>query len=75
MQIPPHSKSNPEFEGRCKLNGKPMTQSVVAILREQAGDELPADAAWRVDEKAIKFVKMPTDGLLCPRDGILERSS
>src|SRR6476659_6773568 len=44
LQIPPHSKSNPEFEGRCKLNGKPMAQSVIAILRDQAGDELPADA-------------------------------
>jgi hypothetical protein len=73
LEIPPHSKSNPKFEGRCTQNGKKMGGSVVAILREQPGkDELPADAAWRIDEKLIKFVKAPTDGLLCPRDGITE---
>jgi hypothetical protein len=73
LQIPPHSKTNPKFDGRCKLKGKPMTESVVAILRDQAGqNELPADMAWRIDEKSVKFVKIPTDGLLCPRDGISE---
>jgi hypothetical protein len=73
LQIPPHSKSNPEFQGRCKLKGKPMPESVVAILRDQSGqDELPADAAWKIDEKLVKFVKMSADGLLCPRDGISE---
>jgi hypothetical protein len=72
LQIPPHSKSNPEFQGFCKLKGKVMRESVVAILRDQSGqDELPADAAWKIDERAVKFVKMPTDDLLCPRDGIL----
>jgi hypothetical protein len=75
LQIPPHSKSNPEFQGRCKLKGKLMPESVVAILREQSGqDELPADAAWKIDEKLVKFVKMSTDGMLCPRDGISEPS-
>lgn len=72
LPIPAHSKSNPQFEGRCKLNGKLMPQSVVAILRDQAGqDELPAEMAWRIDEKLVKFVKVAsTDGMLCPRDGI-----
>ena len=75
LQIPPHSKSNPEFQGRCKLKGKLMPESVVAILRDQGGqDELPADAAWKIDEKLVKFVKMSTDGMLCPRDGITEPS-
>lgn len=75
LQIPPHSKSNPEFQGRCKLKGKLMPESVVAILRDQSGqDELPADAAWKIDEKVVKFVKMSTDGMLCPRDGISEPS-
>jgi hypothetical protein len=61
LQIPPHSKSNPEFQGRCKLKGKLMPESVVAILRDQGGqDELPADAAWRIDEKVIKFIKVST---------------
>ena len=76
LQIPPHSKSNPEFQGRCKLKGKETPGNVVAILRDQGGEnELPADAAWRIDEKAVKFVKLPTDGLLCPRDGISEPGS
>ena len=43
LQIPPHSKSNPEFQGRCKLKGKLMPDSVVAILRDQGShNELPA---------------------------------
>jgi hypothetical protein len=75
LQIPPHSKSNPEFQGRCKLRGKLMPDSVVAILRDQGGhNDLPADAAWRIDKKVIKFIKVSTDGMLCPRDGISEPS-
>jgi hypothetical protein len=73
LEIPSHSKSNPEFQGRCKVKGKLMPQDLVAILRDQAGqDELPADAAWRIDGKAVKFIKVSTDGMLCPRDGILD---
>ncbi len=73
LQIPPHSKSNPKFEAPCKLNGKLMPETTFAILRDQGnGDELPAEAAWIVDEKAVKFIKVPTDGMLCPRDGIVE---
>jgi len=72
LQIPSHSKSNPEFEGRCKLKGKDMPEDIVAILRDQSGqDELPADAVWKIDKKAVKFVKIPTDDLLCPRNGIV----
>ncbi len=71
LQIPLHSKSNPEFQGFCKLKGKEMRDVVVAILRDQGGqDELPADAAWKIDEKGMKFVKLSTDDLLCPRSGI-----
>ena len=73
LQIPPQYKSNPKFQGRCKLKGKLMPESVVAILREQTGqDELPADAAWKIDEKVVKLVMISTDGMLCPRDGISE---
>jgi hypothetical protein len=75
LQIPPHSKSNPEFQGRCKLKGKLMPDSVVAILRDQGGhNELPADAAWRIDKKVFKLIKVSTDSMLCPRDGISEPS-
>jgi hypothetical protein len=73
LQIPPHSKTNPESQGLCKLKGKDLPETVVAILRDQTGqDDLPADAAWKIDEKAVKFVRLPTDDLLCSRDGILD---
>ena len=49
-----------------------MAESVVAVLRDQAGqDELAANVAWKIDEKAVKFAAAPTDGLLCPRAGVL----
>jgi hypothetical protein len=76
LEIPPHSESTPAFEGLCKLNGKLMSESVVAILTDESGkDELPAETAWRVDEKTVKFVKQPTGGLLCPRDGVIKAQS
>jgi hypothetical protein len=76
LAIPPHSKSNPEFEGYCKIGGKTTPESVVAILRDQSGEgDLPADAAWKIDEKSMKFIKIPTNDLLCPRDGILASPS
>ncbi|MDF2118450.1 hypothetical protein PY365_23010 [Roseiarcaceae bacterium H3SJ34-1] len=75
LELPAHSDTTPAFEGTCKLNGKPMPEYVVGTLREESGkDELQAVTAWKVDEKAIKFVKMPTDGLLCSRDGIVKTS-
>jgi hypothetical protein len=70
--IPSHSKETPQFEGSCKQNGKPLPGSVVGLLRDENGkDELQAIAAWHVNEKSIKFVKLPVDGLLCSRDGII----
>jgi hypothetical protein len=75
MELPAHSDAVPAFEGTCKLNGKPMRENVVGTLREETGkDELQAVTAWKVDEKAVKFVKMPTEGLLCSRDGIAKSS-
>lgn len=71
LELPAHSETTPAFEGTCKLNGKPVPENVVGTLREESGkDELQAVTAWKVDEKAVRFVKMPTDGLLCSRDGI-----
>jgi hypothetical protein len=71
LQNPLHSKDNPEFQGTSRLQGKLMPESVFAILRDQSGkDELPIEAAWKIDEKTVKFVKIPTDDMLCPRDGI-----
>ena len=64
------------FVGPCELNGKEMKDSVVAVLnwppgsnplklREPENQRVPAIAAWRIDEKIRKFVKISADGLLC----------
>jgi hypothetical protein len=31
---------------------------------------LPAVNGWKIDQQHAKFVKIPVDGLLCPRSGI-----
>jgi hypothetical protein len=73
IEIPPHSKMNPKFFAACTRAGKPAPDFIVAILRDEAGkDELPAQAARSVDVKALRFVRIATDGLLCPRSGIVE---
>jgi len=72
LQFPPHSKSSPAFLGTCQVKGQKVPEIIVAVLDNKAGMEnLPAKDAWKVDEKTAKFVKMPTDGLQCPRSGII----
>lgn len=71
LPFPPHSKKTPAFSGSCKLNGRELPDIFVAVLNgEAAGDPLPALSAWKIDLKAGKFVKMPIEGLRCPRSGI-----
>jgi hypothetical protein len=71
LRFPPHSRSSPGFIGRCQVNGKELPATIVAVLDNKAGMEmLAAEAAWKIDEESAKFVKMPTDGLRCPRTGI-----
>jgi hypothetical protein len=71
LAFPPHSKSAPAFGGICQIRGKESPDVIVAVLDDRAGTEpLPAKAAWKIDEKRAKFVKIATDGLLCPRTGI-----
>jgi len=72
LLFPPHSKSAPEFVGACKLNGQEMPETIVAVLANKDGvDVLSATSAWRIDKTDKKFVKIFTDGLICPRDGII----
>lgn len=72
LQFPQHSKASPEFIGSCKVNGKQLPGEVVAVLNNQAGAEnLSAKFAWKIDSKLAKFVKLVTDGMLCPRSGII----
>ncbi len=71
LQFPPHSKSSPGFMGPCQVGGRKGPATIIAVLKNEPGMELlAAEAAWKIDEKSAKFVKMSTEGLHCPRDGI-----
>src|SRR5882757_6049747 len=71
LKFPEHSKQSPQFMGACEIDGKSMTGTIVAILNNEQGvEKLSAKAAWKIDEKGVKFVTLSTDGLRCPRDGI-----
>ncbi len=71
LQFPPHSRRAPGFMGSCQVGEKKVPGTVIAVLKNETGVELlAAEAAWKIDEKSAKYVKMTTDGLRCPRDGI-----
>src|SRR5436190_561817 len=54
------------------LLGRTMPNERVAVLQGNEGkDVLPATAAWRIDEAGKRFVKVPAEGLLCARDGVI----
>jgi hypothetical protein len=72
----PTPSADDVFIGPCELNGKEMKDSAVAVLnwppgsnplklRQPENQKVPAIAAWRIDERARKFVKMSADRLLC----------
>jgi len=74
LKVPPHSKASPEFLGMCDINGKESEDIVVAILddeKEPGASALPAKVAWKIDQKKMKFVSVPVEGLRCPRSGII----
>jgi hypothetical protein len=73
LKVPAHSKTSPLFIGSCELNGKDSKDILVAILdNEKATDAsvLAAKVAWKIDQKKMKFVSIPVEGLRCPRDGV-----
>lgn len=71
IAVPAHSRQAPAFSGICRRGGKELPDIIFAILDgARSGDELPALSAWKIDQQHAKFVKIPTDGLLCPRSGI-----
>ena len=71
LQFPAHSRNSPGFMGACQIGEKKVPGTIIAVLKNEAGAKLlAAEAAWKIDEKSAKFVKMTTDGLGCPRDGI-----
>jgi hypothetical protein len=71
LPFPPHSKVLPEFIGICALNGKPNSDVIVAVLDSQTGrEDLATKVAWKIDKVKVKFVRIPEDGIRCPRSGI-----
>jgi hypothetical protein len=73
LKVPPHSKTSPQFLGACEMNGKENKDIVVAILddNEPGAKLLTARVAWKIDEKKMKFVTIPVEGLRCPRSGVI----
>jgi hypothetical protein len=74
LKVPAHSKKFPLFIGTCDMNGKESKAIVVAILdaeKESGPPTLPAKVAWKIDEKKAKFASLTSEGLRCPRSGIV----
>ena len=71
VAFPAHSKASPAFSGLCQAKGRNLPDIIVAVLDgASTADLLPVQAAWKIDKPRAKFVKMPAEGLLCPRSGI-----
>jgi hypothetical protein len=73
LKVPSHSKTSPLFIGTCEMNGKESKDILVAILdneKETDANALSAKIAWKIDQKKMKFVSVPGDGLRCPRTGV-----
>lgn len=72
LKFPKHSKDSPQFIGSCQSNGQEVSGTAIGVLKNENGVEiLPAVAAWKIDEKQIKFVELKTEGLRCSCDGII----
>lgn len=72
LKFPAHSKDSPEFVGACRIDGKSTPGTIIAVLENHADAEnLPAKAAWKIDEARSRFVELSGKGLLCPRDGVI----
>jgi hypothetical protein len=72
LQFPEHSKASPEFIGSCRVKGKEQPGEIIAVLNNQDGAEsLSAKSAWKIDPQKLKFVKLETEGMECPRSGII----
>ena len=74
LKVPPHSKTSPLFIGACEMNGKESKDILVAILdneKEPAASALTAKVAWKIEQKEMKFVTVPIEGLRCPRSGVI----
>jgi len=71
LPFPSHSKASPAFSGLCQSKGKDLPDIFVAVLDGASkADYLPVVTAWKIDKQRAKFIKVPSEGLLCPRSGI-----
>ena len=71
LAFPPHSKSEPAFSGICQAKGRDLPDVILAVLDgSTAADTLPVKTAWKIDQKGVRFVPIPGEGILCPRSGI-----
>ena len=72
LKFPRHSKDSPQFIGACQLNGSDVPETIIAVLKNAKDTKnLPAAVAWKIDEKRMKFISLQTEGLQCPRSGII----
>ena len=72
LKFPEHSKASAQFVGSCQLNDHDLAGTAIGVLKNEPGVEmLPAVAAWKIDDKHMKFVQLQTDGLRCSGDGII----
>jgi hypothetical protein len=71
LSFPSHSRASPAFSGICQVNGRDLPDVIVGVLNgEAATDFLPVLSAWKIDQKNVRFVKVSSEGLSCPRSGI-----
>jgi hypothetical protein len=71
VPFPEHSKASPAFSGLCQSRGKDLPDIYVGVLDGASkADLLPVVTAWKIDKQRAKFIKVPGEGLLCPRSGI-----
>jgi hypothetical protein len=72
LKFPRHSKDAPQFIGACQLNGSDLLGTIIAVLKNDKDTKnLPATVAWKIDKKRMKFISLQTEGLRCPRSGII----
>jgi hypothetical protein len=72
LKVPSQPGATLAFNGVCK--GGPKNKEVIAVVEDKAGAaDLPAKAAWMIDDANRRFVTVPVEGMLCPRgDGIVD---
>jgi hypothetical protein len=71
LPLPAHSKTSPAFLGICQVKGRDLPDIIFAILDGASTTAtLPAQVAWKIDQRRAKFVKASIEGLVCPRSGI-----